>query len=526
MMLRMVPPMPSGYCCLLLHAHLPFVRHPEYDDFLEERWLFEAITETYLPLLRIAEGWERDRLKPRLALSFSPTLLAMVGDDLLRARYERVLAAQIRFARKTVSREGQDPAWRGGGLASLQALLDAEATWKRWGGNLLSGFRWLIGSGFVEPWTTAATHALLPLWKRHPFVLNLQIGTGVEACRRALGGNPKGFWLPECGYFPGLEGYLKSHGIRAFAVETHGLTMARPTPEFGVYAPVRCPNGVAVFGRDPEASRQVWSRSEGYPGDPWYREFHRDLGFERPVDELDEVLVDRQFRAASGVKPYRVTGGAGEKQPYDPVRAGARVREHARHFVEQRRLRVRSLAPTMNRPPVIVAPYDAELFGHWWYEGIDFIDQVVRLLDADRDLAMAGMADLAGGELPEATPIASTWGEWGHHQVWIHESNAWVWPHQEKLARRLEQAFADFPNPDPFQQRILNQATRELLAAQASDWPFMIQQGTTVSYAEQRLKDHLQRGNYLLNHLDQADLKQATLEDLEELTPIFPWLKV
>ncbi|MCB1101689.1 MAG: DUF1957 domain-containing protein, partial [Kiritimatiellae bacterium] len=366
---RVVSTKPAGHVCLLLHAHLPFVRHPEHDDFLEERWLFEAITETYLPLLRIAEGWEHDRLKPRLVLSFSPTLLAMVGDDLLCARYERVLAAQILYARDTVQREGSDTALGRACQASLDALLAAEGTWHRWGGNLLSGFRWLIGSGFVEPWTTAATHALLPLWKRYPFVLKMQIGTGVEAFRRALGCSPKGFWLPECGYFPGLETYLEPLDIRAFAVETHGITLAKPAPEFGIYAPIRCPNGLAVFGRDPEASRQVWSRSEGYPGDPWYREFHRDLGFEQPLDELGDVLVDGQFRAATGVKPYRVTGGEGEKQPYDPVRAMERVREHARHFVEQRRQRVRSLAPTMNRPPVMVAPYDAELFGHWWYEG-------------------------------------------------------------------------------------------------------------------------------------------------------------
>lgn len=519
--------MPSGHVCFLLHAHLPFVRHPEYEDFLEERWLFEAITETYLPLVRMAEGWDRDRLKPRLALSFSPTLLAMLGDDLLRSRYRRVLDAQIRYATDAEARAGSATPQGRAIAASRVALEAARTTWTEWGGNLLTAFRWMIAAGFVEPWTTAATHPLLPLWRRHPGLIDLQVRTGVEAFRRALGMSPRGFWLPECGYVPELEQYLAPHGIETFLLETHGFLMARPEPRHGVHEPVQCPKGIAVFGRDPETSRQVWSRTEGYPGDPWYREFHRDLGFERPLDELADVIVNGTIRCATGVKPHRVTG-SGDKQPYDPARAAERVAEHARHYADTQARRLDALAETMDRTPVIAAPYDAELFGHWWFEGVNFLDRTIRRMLEAGTVAVTGLADYARayGPFPEARPAASTWGEFGHHLVWIHESNAWVWPHLERLAHRFEQALASHAEPDPLRRRMLNQAARDLLAAQASDWPFMIQQGTTVDYAEQRLKAHLQRATFLLDRLDSGAIDSDLLDDLEELTPLFPWLDV
>src|ERR1051325_2937563 len=305
-----------GYLSLVLHAHLPFVRHPEHEKFLEENWLFEAITETYVPLLRIMDGWQRDDLDTRLTLTLTPTLCAMLLDPLLQERYTRHLNGLIELAEKEIQRTHFDKALNP--LAQLyhQRFVETRDFYFANGRNLVAAFKKFQDLGKVEIITSAAPHALLPLLADHPPSLRAQILTARDHYRSCFGRDPRGIWLPECAYVEAIEPVLQEANIRWFILDAHGLMHAQPSPRYGVFAPVFTPHGIAAFARDLESSKQVWSKTEGYPGDPRYREFYRDIGFDLELDYVNDYLLAPGIRGFTGIKYFRITGGE-EKKIYE-----------------------------------------------------------------------------------------------------------------------------------------------------------------------------------------------------------------
>src|SRR6185437_7090382 len=367
----------QGYLSLILHAHLPFVRHPEYDKFLEENWLFEAITETYVPLIQIMDGWLRDGMDTRLTLTLSPTLCSMLLDPLLQERYLRHLEGLIELADKEIHRTHWDHAYQSLAWMYHHRFTNTRNTWLAYGRNIVGAFRKFQEQGKLEIITSAATHALLPLLASNPASLRAQILVARDHYRSCFGCDPRGIWLPECAYVDGVEPVLQEANIRWFITDTHGLLHASPRPRYGVFAPIFTPNGIAAFGRDLDSAKQVWSKHEGYPGDSNYREFYRDIGFDLDLDYLRPYLPADQ-RGFTGIKYFRITGNSDEKKVYNHAAATRTAAGHAQHFLDVRVKQMERLAGIMDRPPLVLSPYDAELFGHWWYEGPEFLDYFVR----------------------------------------------------------------------------------------------------------------------------------------------------
>ncbi len=520
--------MPKGYLCLVLHAHLPFVRHPEHGDPLEERWLYEAITESYLPLLDVFLGLERDGIDWRLTLSLSPTLCAMLSDELLLRRYDAHLGRMLELAEKEVLRTKALPEFQP--LAKMyqrrlrraRELFDLE-----FGRNLLSGFRRFSDAGKLELITCGATHGFLPVLRPQSKAVRAQIMLGAQSHREYFGKPPQGMWNAECGYYPGVDIYLREAGIRFFFVDSHGILFASKRPREGVFAPLETPTGVAAFGRDIESSRSVWSAQEGYPGDTRYREYYRDIGFDLDPEYLKPYIHESGLRVATGFKYHRITGKVDlrEKLAYDEEAANEAAREHAAHFIFARQHQALHLSSLMERPPIIVAPYDAELFGHWWYEGPRFLDAVIRRAHEDQEDIELITPSVYLERHPKnqvATPSLSSWGNNGYSEVWVDSSNDWIYRHLHKAAQRMEQLAVRFTDPTPTQERALNQAARELLLAQSSDWAFIMKTNTMVEYATKRTRDHLQRFTVLYEQLVGGMIDEVVLEDYETRDNIFP----
>jgi 1,4-alpha-glucan branching enzyme len=403
----------GGYLGLVLHAHLPFVRHPEHDDFLEEDWLFEAISETYVPLLQAFFRLRDQRVRFRVTMSITPPLAAMLDDQLLRTRYDRHLSRLTKLAESEV--RGNHESSSLGRIARhyLDRFRGVRAFLDRWGGDLLAAFRELQNDGLLEILACNATHGFLPLMSG-PAPRRAQIRAGVQAYARTFGRRPRGIWLAECGYDHGVDALLGEEGIDYFFVDSHGIGWGRPHPQRGIHAPVRTPGGPAAFARDLETGRQVWSADEGYPGDPAYREFYRDLGWDASYEYIRPYLHEDGVRRGVGIKCHRVTGKVPlhEKQLYEPDVAEARAREHARNFVFNRKHQIRHLRTRLDRPPLVVAMYDAELFGHWWYEGPIFLEEVLRALAEEPEVeAITAPEYLARHrDLQLQRPNPSTWG--------------------------------------------------------------------------------------------------------------------
>ena len=311
---------------------------------MEEDWLYEALTETYLPLLGMLREIEKDGVPWRLAITLSPTLLAMLEDELLRERYEERLVSLQGLADRECLRTRLRPEEHLVAEHYRSELARVRDTWDRLEGRVARGFAELARGGSLEVLTCAATHGYLPLLRVTPEAVRAQIAVGVAEHQRVLGRAPEGIWLPECGYYEGLDRLLARYGLRYFLTDAHGVLHAHPRPRFGTSAPVVCPaSGVAAFGRDRETARQVWSKDEGYPGDPAYREFYRDIGYDLDIEYIGPWVQPDGKRKNTGFKYHRITGPGRDKAPYDPEEARARAEVHAGNFVFNRERQVEHL---------------------------------------------------------------------------------------------------------------------------------------------------------------------------------------
>jgi 1,4-alpha-glucan branching enzyme len=521
--------MPVGYLSLVLHAHLPYVRHPEYDDFLEEDWFYEAITETYIPLLEVFDSLERDGVDWRLTMSVTPTLAAMLNDPLLQYRYVRHLDNLITLAGKEIERTRWQPEFQHLALMYHARFSRAREMFvNQYGNNLLKGFRRFFEAGKLELITCGATHGFLPLMEPlNRQAARAQIEIGCREFERHFGRRPQGMWLPECGYIPGIDELLRDAGIRYFFVDTHAVMFAEPRPKFGVYAPILCPrSGVAALARDTESSKQVWSAIEGYPGDYNYRDFYRDVGFDLDFDYLRPHLHNTGIRSHLGIKYYKITGRTDHKQPYNPRVALEKAAEHAGNFMFNREKQVEWLAGAMDgRPPLIVAPYDAELYGHWWFEGPDWINFLLRKMHYDQTTVKTITIPEYLGKYPKnqvTQPTMSSWGYKGYSEVWLEGSNDWLYRHLHEGSDRMVELARANPDPPPLRRRALNQAARELLLAQSSDWAFIMKTGTMVEYARERTRVHVLNFNHLYDQLRGGDIDEPWLAEIERRHNLFP----
>lgn len=517
----------KGMLCLVLHAHLPFVRHPEYPDFLEEDWFYEAITETYIPMLNVMNGLARDGVDFRLTMSITPPLAAMLADPLLQSRYQHHIESLIELTEKEIERTRLDPQFHELALMYNRKFKECRKVFvDDYHCNLLPGFRALQDHGVLEIITCGATHGFLPLMQNNINAVRAQVSVARDSYERAFGRPPRGIWNGECGYYPGLENVLAENGIRFFFVDTHGILFADRRPKYGVFAPLYTHAGVAAFGRDADSSKAVWSADEGYPGDTNYREFYRDIGFDLDYDYIKPYIHESGLRINTGIKYYRITGKTSDKQPYSEKVALERAASHAGNFMYNRERQVEYLSTLMDRKPCIVSPYDAELYGHWWYEGPEFLNFLLRKIHFDQntlDLCTPSEYLEMYPENQVATPSFSSWGHKGYSEVWLEGSNDWIYRHLHKMEERMvELANSYRNNSDHLVERALNQCAREVLLAESSDWAFIMKTNTMVEYAIKRTKDHVARFTDLYFAIKSNAINADYLADIEWKDNIFP----
>ncbi|HHT9124999.1 MAG TPA: glycoside hydrolase family 57 protein [Candidatus Brocadiia bacterium] len=517
--------MPIGYLAIILHTHLPFVKHPEHEEFLEEDWLFEAVTETYIPLIDVYQGLLDDNIDFRITMSLTPPLCEMLVDPLLQDRCARYINKRVELMEREVHHTRNTP-FHNTALMYQQRLSKVryiyEDVYKR---NILDAFRKFQSAGKLEIITSAATHGFLPLMLTED-AIHAQVQAGCNNYKKHFGKLPKGFWLPECGYRPGIEAELKKAGVEFFILDTHGILHGSPRPKYGIFAPILCPNGVAVFGRDVESSKQVWSAKDGYPGDWNYREFYRDLGYDADYDYIRPYLHADGVRRNVGIKYYKITGNVplSDKQPYDPNAAREKAAEHAGNFMFNRQAQARYLSEHLGIKSIIISPYDAELYGHWWFEGPQFLNYLIRKIACDQqELKLITPSEYIS-ENPKAqivTPSQSTWGDKGYNEVWLNGSNDWIYRHLHKAEERMIELANSYYNAEGDTKRALNLAARELLLAQSSDWAFIMTAGTMAPYAERRTREHISRFITLYEQIKKNQIDLTWLQDIEYKDSIF-----
>jgi 1,4-alpha-glucan branching enzyme len=516
-----------GTFALMLHSHIPYCRKSGVWPAGEE-WLFEAMNETYIPLLKLLRALHYDGIRPRIMIGLVPILMEQLADPYMKDRFCTYMEDKIRRVQSDLGRFNSDPARRKIAEYWRELFEDHYHLFTHdFFRDILGTLKWLQEEQVIEVLTSAATHGFLPLMETDSGIL-AQIRLGVETYRHYFHRSPRGFWLPECAYRPaewsareqrmrrGLDEWLSDEGIHYFFVESVGITRASwieyhrqgegPTTDQGY----RLPSGVAVFGRNEATGRQVWSPDQGYPGDPYFLEFHSK-------------------DPESGLRYWRVTG-RNEKDLYDPEKARQNVTTQAEHFVSLLSGLLDRAVPTGNET-VIVSPYDCELFGHWWHEGPYWLEEVFRRLAHQPGLisrSLGDYLDLCGRNLSAITMPASTWGLNADFTVWQNPEHGWIWPYINESSRQLEQVLSSGPPQDERGRRILRQCGRELLLMQGSDWPFLLFTTQAKEYANQRFHHHHQRFQKLIWAAkalgDFSRLSEEELRGMEDIDCPWPGL--
>ena len=548
----------AGAFTFVLHSHLPYCRMAGRWPHGEE-WIHEAIAETYVPLLGVLYDLRDEGVAYKLTLSLTPVLAEQLASPDVGERFLDYLGGEIEAAEGDISRFAQD------GNEHLEYLaryyrgyyVGVSQTYReRFGADIVGAFRLLQDDNYVEIVTSAATHGYLPLLSRDSSVYG-QLRAGVESYKRLFGRPPGAVWLPECAYRPAyvdetgtvrpaLEEFLAPLGLTCFFAETHAVEGGCPVGKaagdvaigpygaikrryvipivgereaggttFAAYYVVGSAAGltdppVAVMGRNNRTGLQVWSGDLGYPGDADYREFHRK--------------DDR-----TGLQYWRVTGpkvGLGDKDYYHPDWAEQKVAEHARHFVGLVERLAEAHHTESGTYGIIASNYDTELFGHWWFEGIDWIKQVLRGLAESELVDLTTASEYLVQHEPEqvlALP-ESSWGVGGTHWTWDNPDTHWMWEPIHEAELRMERLVALYPDLEEATLTVLNQAARELLLLESSDWPFLVTTGQAKQYATERFRGHLVRFQQLARMAESGIGREARAyaDELYELDKVFP----
>ncbi len=510
--------MTKGNLAIVLHAHLPYVRSEEPGS-LEEDWFFQALVECYLPLLETLEEASRSNdQEPKITIGLSPTLLSLLEDEVLKNRFIKWIEVRIEVLNSLR-------------IESLKAVphlinhLEKQLeSWKSCSGDLISRFNKLQTSEVIDILTCAATHGYLPLLRENPEAVRGQLKTAVREHQRIFRKTPLGIWLPECAYYEGLDDLMAEAGLRYAVLDGHGLLNANPRPRYGLYAPICTKKRVAFFGRDSESTLPVWSAREGYPGNPNYREFHRDLGWDLSIDSLKKIGINEN--RPLGIKLFKITSkntSLENKEQYDPQAAQKSIEKDAENYLKDRKKQLIKLEKSMKIEPLLIAPFDAELFGHWWFEGPQFISQLfIKSKKEDIKLVTLKEALEKKPQIQLCNPSPSSWGQGGFHNYWLNESNAWIVNEWSKAGREMINICSKGLKEES-NIKILKQAARELLLTQSSDWSFILKAGTTTGLAKERINLHLKRFWMLINVIkDNETIDPTILERIEKEDSIFP----
>jgi 1,4-alpha-glucan branching enzyme len=504
---------------IVLDAHLPFVPHSVQPYSLEERSFFEALSETYLPLLQVFDRLDGDHVPFRIAVSLSPILCYMFSNEPLINRYLEYTDKQLEFGAREMERCSGNPRLRELVKYFYDQILDKRILFTgRYEKNILKVFGYYQKKGRVELLGTGATHAFLPFFTSCPEAVQAQFEVAIAAYRYSFGKYPQGFWLPEMGWTAELDYWLRSYNFAYTIVDTHALVFARPFAEKGSFYPAKTPAGIFILGRDFYAAEDL----AAIVRDPLYRDNLKDAGYELPPDRVRPFLGVRGERTGTGYK-YWASGG---QELYDPLSASERAKAQARSFLKARVLRLKSAEDLMQEIPCSLCAAGADFFGSRWHEGPLFLEALFREAGQTDEIQFMTPAEYLykqdSADFQTLVPEFSSWGANGYAETWLDASNDWMYRHTMQAMERMIEIAERFPNNSGLKERILNQAAREILLVMSSDWPKMLYKQECAEYARQQIESSLRNFTTIYEALGSSYISTEWLTKLERKDNIFP----
>jgi 1,4-alpha-glucan branching enzyme len=509
----------------VLAAHLPFVKEynkeDEFSQAGEEGRFFEYISETLLPLLEVLHRLENDHVYFRLGLVISPVLCHMLNDEQLQKKYLAYIDKQIEFGRQELERTAGNSDLNKLVQTYYNQIVDRRIAYtEHYEKNILKAFDFFRRRGKIEILASCATHAFLPFLGHNHESLQAQMEIPISGYRRNFG-SPQGFWLPELGWTSALEPYFRAYNYIYTIVDSHGLLLGKPAPEKGCFYPVKTPGGTFVLARDLHAVREI----DKIAADELFRSNDRDVGYEMPPEIVSQFLSAEGERRKTGYK-YWPNFQTSADSIYCPQAASDKVTEHTRAFLENTTTRLEEAAKHMNEVPISLYAQSCDFFGRLWHEGMQFIEKLFRMSWAYRDIKFVCPSEYIFKQdissLQTVEPEFSSCGANGYAETWLDVSNDWIYRHLYRAMERMTELAERFPDDTGLKERALNQAAREILLAQSSDWPSLLFRQDSTEYARNNAENALRNFTTIYEALGSNYISTEWLTTLERKHNIFP----
>lgn len=502
-----------GYALFIFNAHIPYIKKNRKKSAGDERWLFKAIGESYLPLLDVFLRLKNEGTPFKAAFSLSPTLITMLADPDIQERCREYLIQRADFYAREAGRESEFKL-----TASMHATRSAyflKLFTEKLGCRLLDAFKSLSDSGHLELMTTAATHAFLPLLEPNAIMSRAQIKQGLDTFAEHFGFIPNGFWLPECGCRLGFDKLILEQGPRFTVIDTLAMLGSSPKAKYASFRPFSSPSGLALFANDISASLDIWSAKTGYYTAPEY--------LWQPDTCIEEDPGNSGEFPAEELACKKNTGPTDRKGAYNQADANKTAWRHASAFLEGLAERSKWARKIIGVPPVITISVNAEFFGSQWFEGPLWLEYVLRAsASEDRPQTILPSAYLEECDnLQISMPTGSSWGDGSFGARWLNSANDWAYKQVTLACRRYLKMVRLGDMGDPLKERLINQAGRELMLAQASDWPLLLSAGRLTRMAQRRLRDHLVAFWTLFDYYREGRVDEESLRRIEGRSEIF-----
>jgi len=477
--------------CFVLNAHLPYVKHEENSKKIYQRWFFDALTETYLPLLHVLLKLKNDKVPYKINISFSSTFLSMLKDEQLLNEYVDHLDQLIIFSKEELKRtKGTEEEQ----VASFyHQFFSRKKTnfLNKYNKNLIKVFDDLEKAGYINILTSTATYNFLPFFQDEPLMNRVQFNIAREYHYKIFKRYPKGAFLPSCGYYEGVEYILDEQHLAYSFLDSSAISKLEYESPYAYYAPINIENSYhQSFINDTKGYQMIWDKENGYPSHDSYRDFYYDIGFALENHQINPYFYENDRKICTGFKYQNKVG-----KIYSRELAKKQIQKDAQDFIKLYEEKAKVIENEIDREALFNMSFDAELFGHWWFEGPLWIEAVLRGISKTNTLETIFPHDYLKKypKNPILKPHYSSWGYDNYGSVWLDNTNRWIYRLLQEIINDFFDLYRRYNGDFGTRNRFLTQALKEILLVQSSDWAFIMANGSTVSYAVKRVKEHILR---------------------------------
>ena len=511
---------------LILTARQGYLRSADADFSVKNESFFQAITQTYIPLLNMARHLEADSVPFKIGLVLTPVLCEMLSDPLLQGRYEAYLSRLEQLGSSEVKR-CQCGECSSQAVSCFEGIQRTKADFTEvYGRNLLQEVRRLEKEGLVELIPTAATYAHLPHYADFPEAVNAQVETGLYSNRHFFADTGEGFWLPFLGYAKGIDQTLRSYGANYTVVDARTVLFSDDYPTQGIFYPVRTRHSLVLFAKDPDTPDDI--RGEGgYCHEGSYLCTERDIGFDLPREDLAGFLQEGEARGATGFNYWSNESSGDTLVPYDKATADRQTQIDAQSFVEAKAGKLERARSLMgDETPVLTCVIPLELLGQLWREGISWLERVFRYAHTRGGFVFEHCKNLLEDQfsLQKIEPYPCSSNGLGYGEDLLDESNSWMMRYTRKATKRMIDLAQRLPSETSLKERLLNMAAKQVLLAQSGDWGRMLHEGKIPTHIKDVFKEEILSFTRVFDSLASNAVSMEWLIECEKRTAIFPWL--